>query len=174
MVVTFQLKITILNTYNILKNGLRSILSVKDQNNTYNNFNPSIVSISNDIRRKLPFGTFIAVLKMAGDNCNRLNATTMNSTAHHIGINSVSILQVLVENLEMMAETFIQVCFDDTKAKPLNSSSVYAGSYIKISKYNVLPNKDQNEKCGLLVGDDVRLFYSKNQLWIMLYCYGGT
>jgi hypothetical protein len=141
----------------------------------FTNFNPSIVhatgSFSKSGVRAFPAAAFIAAKRLRLNQCGRLNATFTSQDPLWGGV----AIQLLDDRFHQLAETYIQACPVDRVGliTPITNETSFEGPNIWMQDLNVFPRRD-GTGCGLLAGEDTRLFHRFGEIWILNNCYDYT
>lgn len=146
---------------------------IDDPLHRYNNFNPSFIHIKGKLREQFPYGDFIMVKRLTSDLCQRLNASEMNTTAHHH--NGGVLIQIMDEYFRPIAQTLLQYCSHNLIPPLYNSSAVYKPVNQWMDNVHVFTQENEvDPKCGIIAGEDARLLYIHHELWLMYHCYFGS
>jgi hypothetical protein len=137
----------------------------------YTNYNPSMVHINPSMFNLFEYGEFVVVKRLNKDNCGNLNDTSTPQDPRPDTI----IVQILDSYLNPIAQTYVQVC---SPSLVFNVTSVSENSRYKsdnewlgdVNGYR----SETGEPCGLLAGEDTRIFYLYGELYILNQCYEGT
>ena len=155
-------------------------------------FNPSIIPIEPFMRPSLPYGKFIALLRTDLDQCATLRSYDTDPDTNHGAI----IAQILDEHFNPIAQTYVELCSappapvsanapettTTTAARARRASRVVDVTRIQYSEKNswwgdmnaFRPVDSHQSPCGLLAGEDPRLFYLDEEVWMLNACFGGS